>query len=63
MDDLVEQGVQAGRFATSFPHEASRAVVTMCTGVARWYRPDGELSPHDLAERYIALARATVEAR
>lgn len=62
MDAIIEEGAAAGLFATPFPREVSRAVVTMCTGVSQWYRPGGELSPTDLAEQYRTLARMTVGA-
>ncbi|MEV0700846.1 hypothetical protein AB0I53_23455 [Saccharopolyspora sp. NPDC050389] len=42
--------------------EVSRAIITMCTGVAQWNRAEGELTPRELAERYFAMARMTVGA-
>lgn len=60
MDDVVEQGVAAGRFATPLAREASRAVITMCTGVAQWYRPGGPLAPDELAGDYCTIARMAV---
>ena len=62
MDEIVETGVRDGVFTTPHPVEASRAVVTMCTSVAQWYRPDGPLSPEELADRYLGIARMTVGA-
>ncbi len=62
MDEIVDAGVRDGVFTTPHPVEASRAVVTMCTSVAQWYRPDGPLSPDQLAERYLGIARMTVGA-
>ncbi|MFM9745767.1 TetR family transcriptional regulator, partial [Streptomyces brasiliscabiei] len=38
---IVERGVQLGRFATPYPAEAARAILTMCQGIAGWYHPDG----------------------
>lgn len=61
----VETGTEQGMFLTPFPHEASRAVVTMCTAVASWYRLGGELSPDQVCDQYanmaLALVRATPE--
>lgn len=57
VDDIVDQGVADGIFATEYPKDASRAIVTMCTGVAQWYRRSGELSPEVLAVRYAYIAR------
>lgn len=60
MDQVVEEGVASGRFATPFAREASRAVITMCTGVAQWYRPGGPLPPDELARDYCTIARMAV---
>lgn len=60
MDDVVQRGVTAGRFSTPLVREASRAVITMCTGVAQWYRLDGPLSPDELARDYGTIARMAV---
>ena len=62
LDRIVEQGVAEGVFATAYPLDASRAVTTMCVAVATWFRPDGELGPDQVVERYLSLARATVRA-
>jgi hypothetical protein len=35
----------------------------MCVAVAVWYRPDGELSPDELVERYLEIARRMVGAK
>lgn len=62
MDEIIRHGVDDGRFSTPYPREASRAIVTMCTGVAQWYRPDGQLTPAELADQYRAISRMTVGA-
>ncbi|OUS93456.1 TetR/AcrR family transcriptional regulator [Rhodococcus sp. NCIMB 12038] len=62
LDDIVRDGVAAGHFRTPFPEDASRAVVTMCVAVSTWYREDGPLSPDELVERYLVIARSTVGA-
>lgn len=62
MDTIVDTGVANGLFTSPFPREVSRALVTMCTGVSQWYRPEGELSPAQLAEQYRVVARMTVGA-
>ncbi len=63
LDTIVEDGVRAGEFDAPFPTDASRAVTTMCVAVAGWYRPDGELGPDEVVERYLGIARAAVGAR
>ncbi|WP_236628943.1 TetR/AcrR family transcriptional regulator [Cryobacterium roopkundense] len=57
VDEIIDAGVAVGAFGTEYPHEASLAIVTMCTGVAQWYRLDGALTPEELAVRYDTLAR------
>ncbi|ANH38986.1 HTH-type transcriptional repressor KstR2 [Nocardioides dokdonensis FR1436] len=59
---LVEEGVTTGEFGTAHPLEAARAVINMGYSIAAWYRPDGEASPEEMAERYCDLALATVSA-
>ncbi|WP_202879556.1 TetR/AcrR family transcriptional regulator [Serinicoccus kebangsaanensis] len=58
LDRIVEQGVADGVLQSRRPREASRAVTTMCTAVAQWYRTGGPLSPDELALEYVALVAA-----
>lgn len=60
LDGIVTEGASAGVFETRFPRHSSRAIVTMCTGVAQWYDPAGKLSPEELAASYVTIARAAV---
>jgi AcrR family transcriptional regulator len=62
-DRAVVRGRDLGVFRTVYPLEASRAIVTMSTTVATWYRKEGSLSPQDIAARYGELALATVQFR
>jgi AcrR family transcriptional regulator len=57
VDDIVFRGVREGIFTTEYPKDTSRAIVTMCTGIAQWYRHDGGISPEELAVRYANIAR------
>ena len=57
VDEVIEAGVAEGVFGTEYPREAGLAIITMCTGVAQWYRLDGPLTPEDLAVRYDLIAR------
>ncbi|MBN9096519.1 MULTISPECIES: helix-turn-helix domain-containing protein [unclassified Pseudonocardia] len=56
VDREVEGAVQLGRFRSDHPREAARAVVTMCTALPTWWRPDGPLSPEQVAEQYVGIA-------
>ncbi|MGW2523488.1 TetR family transcriptional regulator [Streptomyces sp. NPDC001617] len=56
IDHEVEQAVRAGRFRSDHPHEAARAVVTMCTALPTWWRPGGPYGPAQIAEQYVRFA-------
>jgi AcrR family transcriptional regulator len=60
LDQVIIDGVRDGVFATPYPKDASRAIASLCVGVASWYRPDGSLSVDALLERYLAIARSIV---
>ena len=62
-DSLIDEGVSKGTFKAKYPRETSRAIVTMCTGVAQWYRPAGELSPENVAVHYVEIARSALSSR
>lgn len=61
--DVIERGVERGAFLTPYPREAARAIINMGIAVATWYRLDGDITPHGLAERYAALSLDMVGAR
>lgn len=56
VDAEVERAVAARMFTTEYPHESSRAVVTMCTSLTQWFRAGGPQSPEDLAIRYVGIS-------
>jgi AcrR family transcriptional regulator len=60
LDEVILAGVADGVFATSYPKDASRAIASLCVGVASWYRPDGSLTVEALLERYLTIARSIV---
>ncbi|MET3812564.1 TetR/AcrR family transcriptional regulator [Arthrobacter sp. UYEF3] len=51
----VQRGHEQRIFRTPYPRESARAVVTMCTSVASWFKVDGPLSAVDVAERYTTI--------
>jgi AcrR family transcriptional regulator len=61
-DGVIEKGVDEGVFVTEYPHDASRAVSSMCTSVAAWFNPKGDLSPDSIADRYVRFARSLLGA-
>ncbi|MFV0319443.1 MAG: hypothetical protein ACK5LO_09620 [Leucobacter sp.] len=56
LERLVDEGVETGARRVEDSHGAVPALITMCTGVAQWYRVDGPLSPEILARQYTELA-------
>ena len=61
VDREVEAAVAAGDFRTSQPHEAARAVATMCTALAQWFRDTGPASAEQVAAQYVDLALDLVQ--
>ncbi|MQA16024.1 MAG: TetR family transcriptional regulator [Pseudonocardiaceae bacterium] len=56
VDEEVDAGVTQGRFGNRRPHDAARAVVTMCTALPQWFRIDGPLTPEEIAAQYVEFA-------
>ncbi|WP_231954315.1 TetR/AcrR family transcriptional regulator [Actinoplanes derwentensis] len=52
----IDDGVSTGEFRVQAPGVARLALLEMCSGVARWYRPDGPLTAGELAARYVEMA-------
>ncbi|ANH39703.1 HTH-type transcriptional repressor KstR2 [Nocardioides dokdonensis FR1436] len=53
---VIDDGVGSGHFAVTSASIARRALLEMCSGVARWYDPAGRMGLGELAEEYSALA-------
>lgn len=54
--EVAERGLARGLFDTPWPRETVRAILTMCTSVAGWYRKNGTESPDTIADRYADMA-------
>lgn len=54
---IVSEGVAEGVFDVVRPRDTVRALITMCTGVAQWFREGGALSAEELADLYVENAR------
>lgn len=63
VDDEVEAGVRRRLFATRRPHEAARALVTMCVALPQWWSPDGPSTPEATAAQYVEFALDLVRQR
>lgn len=66
LEQLLTESVigacKADQFKTPLPRECSRAILSMCLGVATWFRSDGPLSARDVADQYVTIALDTVRA-
>lgn len=58
----LEDGAAAGVFRLRSVPVARRALLEMCTGVARWWTPSGPLGTDELADEYAVLALRLVGA-
>jgi AcrR family transcriptional regulator len=56
LDNQVVAGIRAGEFTTPYPHEATRAISTMCTSLPQWFRADGLVSQQQIAVEYAQFA-------
>ena len=52
----VADGVRSGRFLTTQPHDATRAVVALCTALAQWFRDEGPATAEHVATQYTGFA-------
>jgi hypothetical protein len=59
--DTIRLGAESGEFRTDEPDQAARAIITMCRGIAFWYRPDGEASPGQITLTYRRFAMGIVD--
>ena len=59
----IADGVARGEFAPTDPRLAAMLVLSALNGVHAWYRPDGALSPDEIAARYADLLLAGLTAR
>jgi AcrR family transcriptional regulator len=59
-DEVIVDGVSCGLFDLELPAEASRALASMCTSVATWFRRDGSRSADEVVDHFRTLARNLV---
>ena len=45
-----------GDFGPGDPHETTRAVLSLCNGVADWFRIEGAATPEQIADDYVDFA-------
>jgi AcrR family transcriptional regulator len=59
---LLERGAAAGALVAPDPKLAAYAVISMCTNVGIWFRPDGRLTLNEVARAYATMAARLVGA-
>lgn len=53
--DLITRGVKDGVFTPCDPKVATFAVAGALNSIVKWYRPDGPLSPREVAEQFVTI--------
>jgi len=59
----ISAGIATGEFGTPDAKGATLVLLSLCVDVARWYRPDGRLSPAEIGDLYGNTALRVVAAR
>jgi len=57
---VLDGGRRDGSFTIADPTVTRMALLEMCTGVSRWYRPGGKLGLTAVTDRHVTLALALV---
>lgn len=58
--EIVEDGNARGVFHVIDPAETTRAMLSMCQAIPRWYDPAGPLTPDMVASKYVEIALTMV---
>lgn len=62
LDEEIAAARADGQVTTAHPRAAGRAIATMCTGIAQWFREGGVDSPEEIAARYGEFALGLLRA-
>lgn len=60
-NNILEAGSREGIFMFPDLKVTSYALISLCTGVAHWYRPHGKFSLREIAEQYAELGLQMVQ--
>jgi AcrR family transcriptional regulator len=61
VDTEIAAGLADGTFTTPHARDAGRAIATMCTSLAQWFRAGGPRTPEQIAVEYARFALALLE--
>lgn len=56
LDAAIDHAIADGALHTASPRHAGRAIATMCTSLAQWFRANGPDSPERIATEYARFA-------
>lgn len=56
LDHQAQAAIDAGYLSSDDPRTACRAIATMCTSLPSWFRPNGALTPSQVAKQYAEYA-------
>lgn len=56
LDEQIAAAITEGGLEVRHPHDAGKAIATMCTALAQWFRPEGPASPEQIAREYAEFA-------
>src|SRR5262249_38064716 len=60
--ELIRGGIAAGEFREVDPKMVTFAILGIGHTVGRWYRPDGPLTPEQIAAQYVDFILAGLQA-
>jgi AcrR family transcriptional regulator len=61
--EVIAAGQSTGDFVIEHPAVVRLGLLELCTGVARWYSPEGPLSVAEVAQEHVRLAHAMLGVR
>ncbi|PRZ44346.1 TetR family transcriptional regulator [Antricoccus suffuscus] len=61
--ELIQKGVESGRFDVENATVAAFAILEMCVSIARWFDPDGPVSAEEIARQHGEFALRIVGVR
>ena len=56
LDAAIQDAVTRGGLPARHPHDAGKAIATMCQALPQWFRPGGPRTPEQVAAEYADLA-------
>lgn len=56
LDEQVGAAITQGGLRVTHAADAGKAIATMCTSLAQWFRPDGPTTPEQIAREYSLFA-------